>query len=182
MRTALTTQGEFTTLIVTLTLIPPGFEIATVTSHNSPYVCFKLSAMFIHKTQIRVRYAETDQMSYTYHGVYAQYYELGRVEALRSLGYSYKEMEEKDDVMMPVMTLHQRFVRPAMYDELLTIQTTLRNMPERFITFHVEIFNEKGKLVNGGSVKLCFLDKHSRKSRVAPDVLVDKLNPYFSNV
>jgi len=138
--------------------------------------------MFIHKTQIRVRYGETDQMSYTYHGVYAQYYELGRVEALRSLGYSYREMEEKGAVMMPVMSLNQRFVRPAVYDELLTIQTTLRKMPERFITFHVEIFNDAGKLVNGGSVKLCFLDKHSRKSRLAPDVLVEKLNPFFPNV
>ena len=145
------------------------------------YVCAKVIYMFIHKTQIRVRYSETDQMSYTYHGAYAQYYELGRVEALRSLGSSYKEMEEQHHIMMPVVTLNQRFVRPAAYDELLTIQTSLRKMPERFMTFHVEIFNEKDKLVNGGSVKLCFIDKHSRKSRMAPDFLVAKLKPFFLN-
>jgi len=135
--------------------------------------------MYTHSFQKRVRYGETDQMGYLYYGNYAQYYEIGRVEMLRSLGFTYKTMEEEMGIMMPVMSLNTRFVRPGRYDELLTIQTTLRQLPTRTITFHVEIFNEQKKLVNGGSVKLCFVDKNNGKSVVAPDFLLEKLQPFF---
>ena len=135
--------------------------------------------MFTHKFQKRVRYGEVDQMGYLYYGNYAQYYEIGRVEMLRSLDFSYKRMEDELGVMMPVMSLNTRFVRPAHYDELLTIATTLRQLPDKFITFHVEIFNEKNKLVNGGSVKLCFVDKQTGKTIGAPIFLLEKLSPYF---
>ena len=135
--------------------------------------------MFTHETQVRVRYSETDQMGVLYHGHYAQYYEVGRVEAIRSLGTSYREMEETLGVLMPVMSLNMRFVRPVPYDELLTIRTSLRRLPDRYITFHVEIFNEAAKLVNGGSVKLCFLDAQSRKSCPAPAFLIETLQPFF---
>ena len=135
--------------------------------------------MYSHRFQKRVRYGETDQMGYLYYGNYAQYYEIGRVEMLRSLGLTYKYMEEERGVMMPVMSLNTRYVRPAHYDELLTIETTLRKLPGQFITFHVEIFNERNKLVNGGSVKLCFVDKHANKSIKAPEFLLEKLIPHF---
>ena len=135
--------------------------------------------MFTHHFDKRVRYGEVDQMGYLYYGNYAQYYEIGRVEMLRSLGLSYKNMEEEEGIMMPVLSLHTRFVRPAHYDELLTIATTLRELPAKFITFHVEIFNERKKLVNGGSVRLCFVDKQSGKTIAAPDFLLEKLKPFF---
>lgn len=135
--------------------------------------------MYSHETQVRVRYGETDQMGYLYYGNYALYYEVGRVEMLRSLGLTYKEMESVHAVMMPVMSLQMRFVRPALYDELLTIRTTLRNMPADSITFHVEIFNEKRKLVNGGSVRLCFVEMKTNKTVPAPQFLTEKLQPYF---
>ena len=135
--------------------------------------------MYTHCFQKRVRYGETDQMGYLYYGNYAQYYEIGRVEMLRSLGLTYKKMEEKMGIMMPVMSMNTRYVRPGRYDELLTIQTTLRKLPSRFITFHVEIFNEKNKLVNGGSVKLCFVDKASGKTVNAPEFLLEKLEDSF---
>ena len=135
--------------------------------------------MYTTDFQKRVRYGETDQMGYLYYGNYAQYYEIGRVEMLRSLGLTYKEMEEEQGVMMPVLSLQMRYVRPAFYDELLTIRTTLRRLPDHFITFHVEIFNEKNKLINGGSVRLCFVDKKSNKSIFTPDNLIDKLRPFF---
>lgn len=135
--------------------------------------------MYTHKTQVRVRYAETDQMGYLYYGNYGQYYEVGRVEMIRSLGLTYKTLEEEHGVMMPVMSLNMRFVRPARYDELVTIQTTLRIMPDRFITFHVEIFNELGKLVNGGSVKLCFIDMKTNISVPVPEVLAVPLRTFF---
>jgi acyl-CoA thioester hydrolase len=135
--------------------------------------------MYIHETQVRVRYGETDQMGYLYYGNYALYYEVGRVEMLRSLGITYKEMEATYHIMMPVMSLQMRFVRPALYDELLTIKTTLREFPEQNITFHVEVLNEKKKLVNGGSVKLCFVDMPTNKTVNAPMFLTDKLKPFF---
>ncbi|HMP14738.1 MAG TPA: acyl-CoA thioesterase [Saprospiraceae bacterium] len=125
----------------------------------------------------RVRYGETDQMGYLYYGNYAQYYEIGRVEMLRSLGLTYRAMELEHGIMMPVMTLDMRFVRPALYDELLTIRTTLRHLPQQFIRFYVEIFNEKNKLVNGGSVKLCFVQ--NGQTIPAPSFLLEKLYPYF---
>lgn len=135
--------------------------------------------MFQHETKIRVRYAETDQMGYLYYGNYPQYYEVGRAEAIRSLGLSYREMELEHKIMMPVMSLNMRYVRPAHYDDLLTVQSNLRKLPDRFITFHMEVFNEKGKLVNGGSVKLCFIDAETKQSRPAPNYLIERLKPFF---
>jgi acyl-CoA thioester hydrolase len=118
-------------------------------------------------------------MGYLYYGHYAAYYEIGRVEMLRSLGMSYREMETDLGIMMPVMNLQMRFVRPARYDELLTIRTTLRQLPTRFIVFQVEIRNEKGKLVNGGSVKLCFVAMENGKTVDPPKELLAKLQPHF---
>lgn len=128
----------------------------------------------------RVRYGETDQMGYLYYGQYAQYYEIGRVEMMRSLGIRYKELEEIHHVMMPVVSLQMRFVRPAYYDEMLTIRTSVRKMPDKFITFDVEIRNEKGKLVNGGSVRLCFVDIKTQQTILAPEYIKEKLLPYFA--
>lgn len=135
--------------------------------------------MHYHETTHRVRYGETDQMGYLYYGNYPLLYEIGRVEMLRDLGLSYAELESQHDVMMPVMSLNMRYVRPALYDELLTIKTSLRQLPAKTITFHVEIFNQKAKLVNGGSVKLCFVRPSDQKTILAPKLLLDKLAPYF---
>ena len=136
--------------------------------------------MYQHETQIRVRYGETDQMGYLYYGNYAQYYEVGRAEAIRALGISYKMLEETHGILMPVMSLEMRFVRPALYDELLTVRTTLREMPVENIVFHMEIFNERKKLVNGGRVKLCFVEAKSNKTILTPPYLSDKLQPFFN--
>ncbi len=135
--------------------------------------------MYEHEFHKRVRYAETDKMGYLYYGHYAKYYEIGRVEMLRSLDFTYREMEDELKVLMPVTSLKCRYVRPAYYDELLCIKTSLRELPGKFITFHVEIFNEKNKLVNGGTVRLCFVDSTSNKTVTAPAVLIQKLKPYF---
>lgn len=135
--------------------------------------------MLIHEFQKRVRYGETDQMGYLYYGNYAQYYEIGRVEMLRASGLTYREMEQERGVLMPVVSLQMRYVQPAYYDELLTIRTTLRRLPEKFITFEVEIFNENRKLVNGGSVRLCFVDAKSGKTIAAPEFLLEKLRAHF---
>ncbi|MBN8685288.1 MAG: acyl-CoA thioesterase [Chitinophagales bacterium] len=135
--------------------------------------------MYVHEVQIRVRYGETDQMGYLYYGNYAEYFEVGRVEMIRSLGLTYKELEEVHGIWLPVVSLDMRFVRPAFYDELLTVRTTLRRLPDTHIVFHVEIFNEKMKLVNGGRVRLCFFDAKTKKVVQAPEILLAPLRGYF---
>ena len=135
--------------------------------------------MYTHEVQIRVRYGETDQMGYLYYGNYAQYFEVGRVELIRSLGLTYKELEEVHGIWLPVVSLEMRFVRPAYYDELLTVRSELRELPDEHITFHVEVFNERKKLVNAGRVRLCFFDSGTRKVVPAPDYLLEKLRPFF---
>lgn len=136
--------------------------------------------MFEHSFQKRVRYGETDQMGYLYYGNYAQLYEIGRAELIRSIGLTYRDMEEKHKILMPVLSMNSRFVRPALYDQLLTIKTILRKLPEENITFFHEIFNEENKLVNGGSVKLCFIDAEKNKRCSTPPYLLEALKPHFS--
>ena len=135
--------------------------------------------MIEHIFQKRVRYGETDQMGYLYYGNYAQLYEIGRAEMIRSFGLSYKDMEQQHGIFMPVVSMNSRFVRPAHYDELLSIKTILRHLPEQYITFFHEIYNEQDKLVNGGSVRLCFVDAETGKRTKTPAYLIDALTPKF---
>lgn len=139
--------------------------------------------MYTSQTEIRVRYSETDQMSFVYYGHYAAYFEVGRVEALRKLGVSYASLETDYGILLPVMNMHVRFVRPALYDELLTIVTTVPRMPGRDILFISEIVRtlESGKtqLVTGGRITLCFLEAGSRRRLDAPAFIKEKLLPYF---
>ncbi len=135
--------------------------------------------MLSHQFKKRVRYGETDQMGYLYYGHYAQYYEIGRVELIRSLGLTYREMEEHHQIGMPVVSMQTRYLRPAKYDELITIQTQLQQLPEDYITFAMELFNEDNKLVNAGKVRLCFVNNQTGKRVPAPLFLIEKLRPYF---
>lgn len=125
--------------------------------------------MYKHQTEIRVRYGETDQMGYLYYGNYALYYEVGRVELMRSLGITYKALEEEYGIMLPVIQLEMRYLRPAYYDELIKVTTWLPKMPDKHILFQVELHNNKGKLLNAGRVKLAFVDKNTGKGIEAPD-------------
>ncbi|MDX2134239.1 MAG: thioesterase family protein [Saprospiraceae bacterium] len=135
--------------------------------------------MYKHTVDIRVRYGETDQMGYLYYGHYAQYYEVGRVELIRSLGITYKQLEDEHGIWLPVVSLDMRFVRPAYYDELLQVKTTLRTLPDTHIVFHVEVFNAQNKLVNAGRVRLCFFDAREKRVVPAPDFLLERLVAYF---
>lgn len=137
--------------------------------------------MYTAETQIRVRYAETDQMSYVYYGNYAMYFEVGRVEAMRSIGFSYKEMED-EGVMMPVLESHFRYLQPGKYDELLTIKTTIPTLPGARIRFEYEVFNEQKKLITEGWTVLTFLKKDSHRPTRPPQNLVALLKEYFQEV
>jgi acyl-CoA thioester hydrolase len=119
------------------------------------------------ETTLRVRYGETDQMGFVYYGVYAQYYEVGRVEAMRSLGFSYREMEESG-VLMPVINLTVNYKKPAKYDDEVRIVTTVKEMPGVRITFDYECFNQKNELLNTGAVTLVFIDKQKNKPMQPP--------------
>ena len=136
--------------------------------------------MYESTTQIRVRYAETDQMNVVYYGNYAQYFEVGRVESIRQLGYTYKDMETSG-VIMPVVEMHVRYLRPATYDDLLTVKTTLRELPDNHrCEFFQDVYNEDGKLLAAGRVVLYYLDAANRQKTNIPDALKQKLLPYFS--
>ena len=136
--------------------------------------------MYEFKNQIRVRYADADPMNVVYYGNYAQYFEVGRVESLRALGISYKLIEDLG-VMLPVVELNVKYLRPARYDDLLTITTQLRELPiDHRITFYQEIHNEEGKLLTIGTVKLYFMDKNLGNRASMPLYLAEKLSSYFS--
>ena len=133
------------------------------------YTC----GMYSFETKIRVRYGETDQMSFVYYGVYAQYYEVGRVELLRSLGISYKEIE-KIGYALPVVNLNINYKKPSYYDDELTMRTTIKKLPSAKIIFDYETYNEHGNLLNTGEVVLVFLDKETGNPCVVPEVIMEK--------
>jgi len=103
--------------------------------------------MFEHSTKLRVRYGETDQMGYMYYGNYAEFYEVGRVEMLRSLGLTYSGFEESG-IKMPVLELKCKYLKPALYDEEITIKVIMDKMPGVRIHFRYELFNDKDELIN----------------------------------
>ncbi len=134
--------------------------------------------MHFHRFSFRVRYGETDQMGVVYHGNYPQYMEMGRVEWLRSLGISYRSMEE-NGVMLPVVSLEMKFKKSAVYDDLLTVVTSLKKQPLVRIEFDYQIFNEKNEILVEGNTVLAFMDKHTKKPIKCPDALLEKLG--FTN-
>ena len=135
--------------------------------------------MYEHSTSVRVRYAETDQMDIVYYGNYAQYFEVGRVESIRALGFTYKRMEEMG-VHMPVVHMDVRYLRPAHYDDLITIKTTLRNLPlQHEIVFYQEVFNEQQKLLTRGKITLFFINSATGKRTQMPETLRKALEAYF---
>jgi acyl-CoA thioester hydrolase len=135
--------------------------------------------MYEFNTQVRVRYAEADPMNVVYYGNYAQYFEVGRVESLRNLGISYKGIEDME-IMLPVVELNIKYLRPAKYDDLLTIKSQIKELPtEHKIIFDQEIYNEEGKLLTIGKVKLYFMDSKLGKRASMPASMLEKLSTYF---
>lgn len=127
---------------------------------------------------MRVRYAETDRMGYVYYGTYAQYFEVGRVEALRSLGMSYRRMEE-EGVMLPVHDLSVKYHRPAFYDDELTVRTVIPDLPAVRIKFAYEVRNAASELITEAATTLVFIDRATGRPCRAPAELMERLAPYF---
>ena len=118
--------------------------------------------MVKNRTELRVRYAETDQMGYVYYGNYAAYYEVGRVELMRQLGTSYREIEESG-LMLPVRDFSVRYFKPALYDDLITVETRIEELPTARIKFNYDIFNEKGDLLTSAETTLVFVSKETNR-------------------
>ncbi len=128
--------------------------------------------------KLRIRYGETDQMGYVYHGNYAQFYEIGRTELLRKLGLSYKKLEQQG-ILMPVLKMNTRFIKAVGYDDEIVIKTTLREMPTVRIKFYYSVFNTQGELVNQADVTLIFVDTKTRRPCRPPAKMLEVLKPYF---
>lgn len=126
------------------------------------------------ETFLRVRYSETDQMGYCYYGNYAQYCEVGRVEALRELGMAYKELEERG-IMLPVSEFHINYKRPAKYDDLIKVVTFIRSLKGPRIVFDYELYNEKNELLVSASTTLVFVAKDTMRPIAPPNYFTELL-------
>ncbi|WJJ98273.1 acyl-CoA thioesterase [Algibacter luteus] len=130
--------------------------------------------MKIDEIQIRVRYGETDQMGVVYHGNYALYLEMGRIEWLRKLGISYKSMEE-NGIMLPVVSLSINYKKSAGYDDVINVKTQLKRMPTAKIEFDYEITDEQGDILTTANTTLVFIDKNTGRPMRAPQYVLDQI-------
>ena len=128
-----------------------------------------------HFSEVRVRYSETDQMGVVYHGNYLPYFEIGRVEWLRSQGISYKSMEERG-VALPIVNLSLNYKKSARYDDILTIKTAFKSQSSVKIEFDCEIRNEQNELLTTASFLLVFVDMKTGRATVAPDYIKEILD------
>jgi acyl-CoA thioester hydrolase len=141
-------------------------------------ILYLICHMLSHNETIRVRYGETDQMGYVYYGNYALYYEVGRVELLRSLGISYNDLE-KEGVALPVLNFEIKYIKPARYDELLTIKTTISELPASRITFHYECFNQENILINIAKATLVFVNTENGRPIKCPIHIEELFSAHF---
>lgn len=136
--------------------------------------------MYIHETKIRIRYGETDQMGYVYYGNYAQFFEIGRVEMLRSIDFNYKKLEE-EGIMLPVSNFSVRYLKPAFYDDLITVRTIIKKIPTVKILFNYEILNEEGVLLTTAETTLVFVNKLDMKPTYPPLAIIEKFKQKFDS-
>ncbi len=131
-------------------------------------------AIITRDVPIRVRYNETDQMGIVHHSNYIFYYEVARTELMRSLGTSYREMEERGTLLV-IRDVRSHFIAPAYYDEVLTVRTSIREIPMVKVIFDFEIFNSGGELIHTGEVVLASVDKVTRRPKRAPEWFVERV-------
>lgn len=133
---------------------------------------------FHHTTTLRVRYGETDQMGYSYYGNYAQYFEVGRVEALRKLGMSYKSLEDRG-IMLPVSHFEVNYKAPARYDDALDITTHISEMKGPRLIFIYEI-HVNGLLIATASTTLVFVAKETMRPIAPPEDFIKLLEHHIN--
>lgn len=136
---------------------------------------------FYHETQIRVTYKDTDRMGYSYYGNYPTYYEIGRTEFLRDANLTYKQLED-DGFLLPIVKMNINYLKPAKYDDLLTIRTIYKKLHSVKVEFEYEIYNQNGELLNKGETLLAFVDINTRKPKAAPKYYLDAMSKYFDKL
>ena len=136
--------------------------------------------MIVSEEKIRVRYDEVDKMGYLYHGNYAGYFHVGRTELLRKFGLGDKQLESFN-LILPVIEMNIKYLKPVLYDETITLKTYLNELPKTRIRFYYEIFNEKGDLVNEANSSLVFVDNHTRKPMRVPKNILNKIESCFNS-
>lgn len=134
--------------------------------------------MYKKEIQLRVRYAETDRMGYVYYGHYSTYFEVARVEMLRSLGFNYRKLED-EGIILPVLEYSIKYFRPAYYDDLLTVRTVIEELPSTRIRFFYETINETNILLNKAETTLVFVNKNTGRPTTAPDDLISVMKNFF---
>ena len=137
--------------------------------------------MYISKSTIRVKYADVDAMGVVYHGNYAQFFESGRAEAFRNLGYTYKNFEA-DGFSLPVVEMKTRFLKPAKYDDLITISTIIKTFPSRKLTIFTELYNELGELITNAEISFIFVKSTNMSLISAPEKFKAILLPFFKKL
>jgi len=136
--------------------------------------------MIENKTKIRIRYGETDRMGYAYYGNYATYFEVARVETLRKIGISYRELED-DGIILPVRDYKIRYHKPAYYDDEITVKTRISEIPKIRFHFTFQTFNKNGELLNEAEITLVFVNKKTQKPVLIPTNLKKKMEKFFIN-
>ncbi|HTM99989.1 MAG TPA: thioesterase family protein [Pedobacter sp.] len=135
--------------------------------------------MFVYESKVRVRYIETDQMGIVHHANYAQYYELARTECFEACsGMSYATMEA-EGVMLPILELQARYLKPAYYNQVLTIKSIVKTLPSVRLHVDYEIYNEAGELINTGKTTLVFVNKETRRPCQPPESFMKNVRQYF---
>lgn len=134
--------------------------------------------MIVTETKIRVYYQDTDKMGVVYYGNYARYYEIGRTEMIRDLGYTYRQMEQ-EGIMLPARSLKINYFKSAYYDDLLTVRTIVDSIPKVKFPIKTEIYNEQGELINSGETVLVFYSAKTNKPIAAPKFFVERMMKYF---
>lgn len=125
-------------------------------------------------TNIRVRYGETDQMGVVHHGKYAQYFEMGRIDWLDQFAISYAQME-REGIIMPVRQMNIKYLHPARFDDLITVETSLREIPDVRIKFDYKIFDQQNKLLTKATTELVFVNAATKKPISCPDYILEKI-------
>ena len=133
--------------------------------------------MITSENKIQIRYDEVDKMGYVYHGNYAKFFHISRTELLRKIGFSDKELEIKN-ILLPVIEMNIKYLKPVFYDDVITIKTFLQKIPSSRMWFKHEVFNANNEVINQAESTVVFVDMHTRKPMKAPGFIVDKIESY----
>jgi len=130
--------------------------------------------MITSENKIQIRYDEVDKMGYVYHGNYAKFYHISRTELLRKIGISDKELESRG-ILLPVIEMNIKYLKPIYYDEIITIKTSLNHIPGSRMKFRHEVCNHNNEVINIAESTVVFVDINTRKPMKAPELIVDKI-------